>query len=241
MTDYEYLNKVKTSSIHFKDTKLVDFNDLNQEQKFEIFVSSFGHTTTLVNNEKVHPDKFDWFYKGNGNGIILNNSEIILPKYGISAGIEAEILTVHQLNQNLEPIYLGYTLGLDVSYKGLRTRNPSLINFSHLSQTVISSHFIEEDYPLKLDVNLSVKRDGITISSFDSQVGSEFMKNDLSSLFDYLFRNKEILSSPGMYFYTLTGASISTNKENIVLKSNDKLISTIPEKRLSLKNIFKND
>lgn len=215
-------------------------NHPSPKEKSSIFVSSFGNTMSVVNGRHMPLRDLDWYYKGHGGGIIQNKENVVFPKYGLKAGIETEILTMHYIDHNLNPVFVGYTLGLDISYKGLRSNDSFLSNFSHLSQTVVSNKIIEQSYPKSSIITTEIIRDNKIIWCVRSLAGSKNMNINPNCMFHYLFRNKDILL-PNMIFYSLTGSATSIDKADILIKDNDQIRATLDDKKIILSNTFRDE
>lgn len=233
-----YQNQVLSLGITQDHSDVNNLISFQPENKSLMFISSFGNTMSIVNGVQREAKNFDWYYKGNGGGLLQNKEIIMFPNYGISPGIEVELLTVHYINSDMKPVYLGYTLGLDISYKGLRKEKSFLKNISHISQTVTHGDLIQKTYPHKIVVNMNIKRNNKIIFSCESLAGTDYMNSNPATMFDYLFRNKEILL-PNMLFYTLTGAIMSTDKAGLIIQNGDIIHTELAEKNIILNNVFK--
>lgn len=188
-----------------------------------IFVSSFGKTMKLVNGSFSQFNGFDWYYKGNGNSLIyFKNKNFTLPRYGIYPSVESEIVLIHYINVERKPIYIGYTLGVDYSYAGMRREHEYLKNLSHLSYTKISDKFQESQVIEVGSVETKIMREGKEIHCSIDKIGNSMMWVKSEDLMKYLFRNKHLLV-PGTLFFTLTGAVFSTSKLQLKLKVGDSI------------------
>ncbi|MEE6666161.1 hypothetical protein PS423_01955 [Pediococcus acidilactici] len=202
-----------------------------------VFVSGFGNTLKEVNGIRKQDEGFDWYYKGNGNVLRKDGDYLVLPLYGLWGGLETEILMVHLINENLEPVYLGYTLAIDFTNTGLRRRNKSLKNLSHISQTMVANEIATSSFPEYDIAHTNITRGGKVIWNSDASAGKRNMWMNPKKLINFLFRNKEILL-PGMIFYTLTGATMSSDKAGIHLKKGDKINSYLSDESIFLESIF---
>ncbi|MEE6729856.1 hypothetical protein PS421_09250 [Pediococcus pentosaceus] len=204
----------------------------------KVFVSGFGNTLKTVNGDTKENSGFDWYYKGNGNGLIGDKSELQLPTYGLWGGVETEIVMIHVIDKDLTPVYLGYTLGIDFTNTGLRRRENSFKNLSHISKTAIAEKVVLTDFPDNDILHTNITRNGKVIWNKDALVGGDNMWERPEVLISYLFRNQEILI-PGNVFYTLTGASMSSDKAGIHLKNGDKINSYLRKESIFLESTFK--
>lgn len=197
------------------------------------FVSGFGNTLKSVNNQPKQNNGFDWYYKGNENGLLSNNDTMYFPNYGFWSGFETEILTVHCIDQNLKPHYVGYTLAIDISNTGMRRSCNSFQNISHLSYTALGDKLLRKPLPEFCELQTDIIRNGDIVWTSKGLTGTKNMWDSPNQIFEYLFRNKMLLQ-PGMIFYTLTGAAISTDKAGIRLQNNDRCFSKITDESISI-------
>ncbi|WP_349533924.1 MULTISPECIES: hypothetical protein [Leuconostoc] len=195
------------------------------------FVSGFGNTMKMMNQVLKTYKGFDWYFKGLGPTLVPDNEIIILPHNGEWGGVESEIIAIHSIDADKHPKYLGYTLGIDFTKTGMRRKNRQLTNLSHLSKTVISNHVICEPYPLNKVINTKIYREGQLVFNASGDAGKDNMFVAPEQLFGYLFDNTELI--PGAIFYTLTGATISSDKAGISLQNGDEIELETDELKLS--------
>ncbi|MDE7512278.1 hypothetical protein [Pediococcus pentosaceus] len=201
------------------------------------FVSGFGNTLKRLNGNAKPYSHFDWFYKSNGNGLRQSGGELQLPPYGLWGGFETELIAVHVINEELKPIYLGYTVGLDFTNTGLRRKYPQFQNLSHLSQTMVANFIIPEKFPEKVKLRTKIIRDKDFIWDSIDLAGNSNMWVSCNELIDVLLRNQEILSK-GMVFYTLTGAVVSSDKAGVQLQHGDRININLDEISIGLDATF---
>lgn len=114
----------------------------------ECMVSGFGYTHRSVNglpmSERSSPD---WYYKGNGKGLVAASLAIKSPCHASGAGIEIEYACVYLIDDCRNPRYIGYTLAVDFSDPVLRHTQPGLAGLSKLRNTALCHELVVAEPP----------------------------------------------------------------------------------------------
>ncbi|WP_297845625.1 hypothetical protein [Pseudomonas sp.] len=214
---------------------------LKPVQDVHCMVSGFGYTHRLVNGtaaaEHASPD---WYYKGNGKGLITQLQSIKSPYHASGAGIEIEYACVYVIDAGASPHYMGYTLAVDFSDPVLRHSHPSLAGLSKLRNTAVSHELVMAEPPPYSIVQGSVVRQGKVVWEKHSRLGLDqllFAKTELEEL---LFRHDE-LCEPGMVHYVLLGASLSTDRDGFELQHGDIIQALSERDGLLVSNRFEDD
>ncbi len=194
---------------------------LQTHEPRDCWVRSFGYTHREVNGAAApQRDAPDWYFKGNGNSVVISGGEVTTPFHACGSGYEVEYLCAYLIDELGNPRYCGYTLALDFSDPDLRHRHPSLAGLSKLRQTVISPELILELPPLSTVVSSSVVRDGQLIWQKSSKLGLEQLNVSLPELEAMLFQH-DSFCEPGALHFVLLGASISTDRDGLLLQHGD--------------------
>ncbi|WP_248801065.1 hypothetical protein [Pseudomonas sp. MWU13-2105] len=184
-------------------------------------VSGFGYTHTHVNAVKAPTREApDWYYKGNGNSLVVAQEIVTTPFHACSAGFEVEYICVYVIDHLRNPRYCGYTLAFDFSDPDLRHRHPSLAGLSKLRQTVVCPELVLGDLPQQTTVSSSVIRKGEVAWKKSSQLGSAQLNISKPELETMLFQH-DTLCEPGTVHFVLLGAAISSDRDGFQLKDGD--------------------
>jgi hypothetical protein len=204
-------------------------------------VSGFGYTHRTVNGlpmpERSSPD---WYYKGNGKGLVAASRAIKSPCHASGAGIEIEYACVYLIDDCRNPRYIGYTLAVDFSDPVLRHAQPGLAGLSKLRNTALCHELVIAEPPRHSVVRSSIVRRGQTVWDKQSLLGLDqlmFAKSELEAL---LFQHEE-LCEPGTVHYVLLGASLSTDKDDFELQHGDIIQANSEEEGLQLSNLFEDE
>ncbi|RON50608.1 hypothetical protein [Pseudomonas frederiksbergensis] len=204
-------------------------------------VSGFGYTHRSVNGlpmpERSSPD---WYYKGNGKGLVGASRAIKSPCHASGAGIEIEYACVYLIDDCRNPRYIGYTLAVDFSDPVLRHTQPGLAGLSKLRNTALCHELVIAEPPRHTAVRSSIVRRGEIVWDKQSLLGLDqlmFIKRELEAL---LFQHEE-LCEPGTVHYVLLGASLSTDKDAFELQHGDVIRASSQEDGLQLSNLFEDE
>ncbi|RON53638.1 hypothetical protein [Pseudomonas frederiksbergensis] len=204
-------------------------------------VSGFGYTHRSVNGlpmpERSSPD---WYYKGNGKGLVGASRAIKSPCHASGAAIEIEYACVYLIDDCRNPRYIGYTLAVDFSDPVLRHTQPGLAGLSKLRNTALCHELVIAEPPRHTAVRSSIVRRGEIVRDKQSLLGLDqlmFTKRELEAL---LFQHEE-LCEPGTVHYVLLGASLSTDKDAFELQHGDVIRVSSQEDGLQLSNLFEDE
>lgn len=214
---------------------------MKPRQDVQCMVSGFGYTHRFVNGtaaaEHAAPD---WYYKGNGKGLVTQLQSIKSPYHASGAGVEIEYACVYVIDANATARYIGYTLAVDFSDPVLRHSHPSLAGLSKLRNTAVSHELVMAEPPRTSIVQGSVVRQGKVVWEKQSRLGLEQLLFAKSELEELLFRNEE-LCEPGMVHYVLLGASLSTDRDGFELQHGDIIQALSEADGLLVSNRFEDD
>lgn len=238
----DFKSGLSLSAMPLESLSTMTFNiPLRPAQDALCMVSGFGYTHRSVNGvlmpERSSPD---WYYKGNGKGLVAASQPIKSPYHASGAGIEIEYACVYLIDECRNPRYIGYTLAVDFSDPVLRHTQPGLAGLSKLRNTALCHELVVAEPQRCSKVRSSIVRRGTTVWDKESLLGLDQMRFAKSELETLLFQHEE-LCEPGTVHYVLLGASLSTDRDTFELQHGDLIQVTSQEDRLHLSNTFEDE
>jgi len=225
------------ADIHF-DRVGLDIPPLLPTAHCSAFVCSFGYTFNYINGVLApERDAPDWYYKGHGASLSSATTTLVRPYYGSGMTIEGEHVAVYLVDRAGRPRYIGYSLANDASDATLRHEKPSLAALSKLYSTPIARELVIHPLPASREITANIIRDGNVIWERAGLLGTDHMRFPLADLERLLFQHSHLLI-PGMVFYVLLGAAISSSKDWIELTHGDRIVMKTSEDSLEVSSTF---
>ena len=182
----------------------------------------------------------EWFYKGNGTNLKGPNDLLEIPNFSLDGGEEPEVVGCYFIDQEGNPVRLGFTLGNEFS-----DHETEQINYLYLAHSKMRNCSIGPELDTSLEfkdisINCDIERDGGKIyKSGPIKSGEEYMSHSLSNM-EYHHFKYDIHRLPGdLHLHYFGTSQLSYSTRDWKFKSGDKIIISSEEFDGSLKNEVK--
>jgi hypothetical protein len=182
----------------------------------------------------------EWFYKGNGSVLKGHLDSLEIPDYGLDGGEEPEIAGIYVINNDGNPIRVGFSTGNEYSDHVMEKINylylaPSKIRTCSIGPELI----IGEDIFNDLTGRVAILRDETILwEKTGIKTGEANMAHSLENLEYHHFKyaNHRIPGQVHVHYFGTGGFSFG---DGIKLKENDRMIIEWPQMGKSLINEIK--
>lgn len=178
----------------------------------------------------------EWFYKGNGTVLKGHLEDLDIPNYALDGGEEPEIAGIYVINDNGNPVRIGFATGNEYSDHVMEK-----INYLYLAPSKIRSCsigpelVIDEDIFNDLTGKVEVSRDGKVLWEKDIKTGEANMAHSLENLEYHHFKyaNHRV---PGQVHIHFFGTGAFSYGAGIKLQQGDQMLIDWPQMGKGLVN-----
>lgn len=183
----------------------------------------------------------EWFYKGNGTVLKGHLEPLDIPNYALDGGEEPEIAGVYVIDQNGNPVRVGFATGNEYSDHVMEK-----INYLYLAPSKIRSCsigpelVIDEDIFKDLNGTVRVKKGDQTLWEKEIKTGEVNMAHSLENLEYHHFKydNHRVPGQAHVHFF---GTGAFSYGAGIRLEQDDTMIIDWPQMGKALINPIKHD
>jgi hypothetical protein len=138
----------------------------------------------------------EWFYKGNGHGVVSPGARITAPSFALDAGEEPELAGIYLIAPDGTPVRLGFTLANEFSDHVLEKQNYLLLAHSKLRPFSIGPALRVGNPPDNIRGTSRILRNGQCIWEKPFLTGEANMSHSLANLEHHHFKY-DIFRQPG--------------------------------------------
>ncbi len=178
----------------------------------------------------------EWFYKGNGTVLKAHLDDLDIPDYALDGGEEPEIAGIYVIDEQANPIRVGFAIGNEYSDHVMEKINylylaPSKIRTCSIGPELVIDEAVFED----LSGRVAVMRDGKVLWEKDIKTGEANMAHSLENL-EYHHFKYENHRVPGQVHIHYFGTGAFSYGAGLKLKQDDQMIIEWPQMGKALIN-----
>lgn len=205
-------------------------NDLTDSMK--IFQMGVEHGKPAAGEEGVQPE---WFYKGNGAGIVPPGGALSSPAFALDGGEEPEIAGFYLIGQDGQVHRIGYTLANEFSDHITEKQNYLYLAHSKLRPASFGPELLVGKLPDHIEGHSQIKRDGEAIWGKDFLSGEDNMSHSFRNLEHHHFKYG-LFRQPGDLHVHMFGTATLSFADQISPQVGDVFEISSPTFGLPLRN-----
>lgn len=138
----------------------------------------------------------EWFYKGNGCGLVGPGGDLRSPHFALDAGEEPEVAGIYIIDDEGHPRRLGFTLGNEFSDHVTERGNYLWLAHSKLRPAAIGPELLTGELPPEVTGTSRILRDGEIVWEKPFLSGEQNMSHSIANLEHHHFKY-EVCRTPG--------------------------------------------
>jgi hypothetical protein len=148
----------------------------------------------------------EWFYKGDGDFLVLPGAPLPQPAFAQDGGEEAEIVGLYVIDPQGRPLRLGFALGNEFSDHVME--QPNYLNLAHskLRASSFGPELLLGDLPARVEGRIRILRDGEELWADEFLSGEDNMSHAIANLEHHHFKY-DLFRRPGDAHCHFIGAS----------------------------------
>lgn len=162
----------------------------------------------------------EWFYKGDGSGLVAPGADLPLPAYAEDGGDEAEIAGIYVIAPDGTPIRLGFALANEFSDHGLERQNYLYLAHSKLRCAAIGPEILVGEMPDDVQGHARIIRDGISAWESPFATGDANMCHSIANLEHHHFKYPQF-RRPGDVHVHFLGAATGSFTDDFETRDGD--------------------
>lgn len=153
----------------------------------------------------------EWFYKGDGEGLVPPEQPLELPAFALDGGEEAEVAGLYVIAPDGAVLRAGFALGNEFSDHVMERQNYLYLAHSKLRTCAVGPELLLGDLPANISGAVRVLREGAEVWSATFLTGEENMSHTLANLEHHHFKYS-LFRRPGdvhIHFFGAAALSFS--------------------------------
>lgn len=138
----------------------------------------------------------EWFYKGNGHGLVGPGARLTSPAFAKDGGEEPELAGIYLIGEDGTPFRLGVCLANEFSDHVTERHNYLWLAHSKLRQAALGPELLVGPFPAEIEGESRIYRDGAVIWQKPFLSGEENMSHSFANLEAHHFKY-EVFRQPG--------------------------------------------
>jgi hypothetical protein len=130
----------------------------------------------------------EWFYKGNGHGVVAPEQPLLLPPFALDGGEEAELVGLYVIAESGAILRVGFALGNEFSDHVMERQNYLYLAHSKLRPCSFGPELLVGDLPPDIQGRVCILRDGQEIWAETFVTGEENMTYAMAHLEHHHFK-----------------------------------------------------
>ncbi|MEP7376418.1 MAG: AraD1 family protein [Chitinophagaceae bacterium] len=164
----------------------------------------------------------EWFYKGTGAILKAHNQTLSVPTYSSDGGEEPEVAGVYLIDNNSQPVRIGFTTGNEFSDHVMERKNYLYLAPSKLRNCAIGPELVIDMKFSDIEGTVKVIRDKKELWSADIHTGEKNMAHSLANLEYHHFKYSDH-RQPGQAHIHFFGADAFSFGNGIKLETGDEM------------------
>jgi len=226
-TGLTHLGSASTrNAMHAKSEELTD--------SMKIFQMGLEGGKPAEGHEGVQPE---WFYKGNGAGVMAPGEAIPSPSFALDGGEEPEIAGFYLIGEDGKVHRLGYTLANEFSDHVTERQNYLYLAHSKLRPAAFGPELLVGELPRHIEGHSRIERGETTLWEKGFVSGEDNMSHTFKNLEHHHFKYA-IFRQPGDLHVHMFGTATLSFADGIQAREGDVFEIVSPTFGLPLRNTF---
>lgn len=162
----------------------------------------------------------EWFYKGNGSGLVGTGEELRSPAFALDGGEEPEIAGIYLIDPQGQPRRLGFVLANEFSDHVTERQNYLLLAHSKLRPAAIGAEILTGELPADIRGSSRIIRNGRTHWEAPFLAGEANMSHSIANLEHHHFKY-ELFREPGDVHVHFFGTATLSYSQGIATEPGD--------------------
>lgn len=151
----------------------------------------------------------EWFYKGDGTGLVASGDTLLSPSFALDGGEEPEIAGIYIIDPAGTPRRLGYALANEFSDHVTERGNYLWLAHSKLRPAAIGPELYLGELPDHVEGKSRILRDGKTVWEKDFLSGQSNMSHSLANLEHHQFKYPQFCRPGDVHIHFFGTATLS--------------------------------
>lgn len=164
----------------------------------------------------------EWFYKGTGAILKANRQPLMVPAYASDGGEEPEVAGVYLIDNNCQPVRIGFTTGNEFSDHVMERKNYLYLAPSKLRHCAIGPELVIDMAFSDIEGTVKITRDKKELWSSVIHTGEKNMAHSLANLEYHHFKYNDH-RQPGQSHVHFFGADAFSFGNGIKLETGDEM------------------
>jgi hypothetical protein len=177
----------------------------------------------------------EWFYKGNGCGLVGPGGDLKSPHFALDAGEEPEIAGIYIIDDDGHPRRIGFTLANEFSDHVTERGNYLWLAHSKLRPAAIGPELLTGELPPEVIGTSRILRNGETIWEKPFLSGEQNMSHSIANLEHHHFKY-EVCRTPGDIHVHFFGTATLSFADGVQTQEGDVFEIEAAPFRLPLRN-----
>lgn len=212
------------NAMHAKSEELTD--------SMKIFQMGVEGGKPAEGQEGVQPE---WFYKGNGAGVIAPGDALPSPSFALDGGEEPEIAGFYLIGENGKVHRIGYTLANEFSDHITERQNYLYLAHSKLRPAAFGPELLVGELPMHIEGHSRIERGETTLWEKGFVSGEDNMSHTFKNLEHHHFKYS-IFRQPGDLHVHMFGTATLSFADGIQAQEGDVFEISSPTFGLPLRN-----
>jgi hypothetical protein len=162
----------------------------------------------------------EWFYKGNGTGLVGPQAPLTMPAFAQDGGEEPELAGIYLIGADGTPFRLGFALANEFSDHITERHNYLWLAHSKLRQASLGAELLIGEEPTDVRGTSKILRDGAVIWEKPFLSGEANMSHSIANLEHHHFKY-ELFRQPGEVHVHFFGTATLSFSDNVSTQEGD--------------------
>jgi hypothetical protein len=177
----------------------------------------------------------EWFYKGNGHGLVGPGAPLTSPSFAKDGGEEPELAGIYLIGEDGTPFRLGVCLANEFSDHVTERHNYLWLAHSKLRQAALGPELLVGPLPSQIEGSSRIHRDGAVLWEKPFLSGEENMSHSFANLEAHHFKY-DVFRQPGDVHVHFFGTATLSFSEGITTQVGDEFEIAAAPFTLPLRN-----
>ncbi|MEM7736777.1 MAG: AraD1 family protein [Deinococcota bacterium] len=162
----------------------------------------------------------EWFYKGNGHGVVTSGQALTSPGFAKDGGEEPELAGIYVVSPEETPYRVGFALGNEFSDHVTEQENYLYLAHSKLRACALGPELLLGDLPERVEGVSRILRNGTTLWEKPFVSGEAAMSHSIANLEHHHFKY-DLFRQPGDVHIHFFGTSTLSSADGITTQAGD--------------------
>jgi hypothetical protein len=151
----------------------------------------------------------EWFYKGDGSGLVGPEQPLLRPDFALDAGEEPEVAGIYLIGPDGTPFRLGFALANEFSDHVTERHNYLWLAHSKLRQAALGPELLVGPPPANVEGMSRIRRDGAVLWEKPFLSGGQNMSHSLENLEQHHFKYSQFRRPGDIHVHFFGTATLS--------------------------------